>query len=74
MIYKKFQDIQLSALGMGTMRLPVIGGKDGEIDEAAAFAMYDYALEHGVNYFDKGPWPGIPGSRSIWPPNFPATT
>lgn len=52
MIYKKFQDIQLSALGMGTMRLPVIGGKDGEIDEAAAFAMYDYALEHGVNYFD----------------------
>ena len=27
MVYKEFQDLKLSALGMGTMRLPVIGGK-----------------------------------------------
>lgn len=26
MIYKQFQDIQLSRLGMGNMRLPVRGG------------------------------------------------
>lgn len=27
MIYKQFQDIQLSRLGMGNMRLPVRGGR-----------------------------------------------
>lgn len=52
MIYKKFQDIQLSALGMGAMRLPVIDGDDSRIDEAAALEMVDYAMEHGVNYYD----------------------
>ena len=31
MIYKEFQDLKLSALGLGTMRLPVVDGKDGEI-------------------------------------------
>lgn len=25
MIYKNFQDLKLSALGMGAMRLPVVG-------------------------------------------------
>lgn len=39
MIYKKFQDIELSALGMGAMRLPVVDGNDGRIDEAAAGEM-----------------------------------
>ncbi len=29
MIYRKFQDIQLSGLGLGMMRLPVLGGNDG---------------------------------------------
>lgn len=36
MIYRKFQDIQLSGLGLGMMRLPVLGGNDGAVDEAAA--------------------------------------
>ena len=52
MIYKKFQDLQLSALGMGAMRLPVIDGDDARIDEAAAEQMVDYAMAHGVNYYD----------------------
>lgn len=52
MVYKNFQDIKLSMLGMGTMRLPVIGGDDSNIDSAAAEKMIDYAMENGVNYYD----------------------
>lgn len=52
MIYRKFQDLQLSALGMGTMRLPVIDGDDGRIDEPAVQKMVDYAMEQGINYYD----------------------
>ena len=52
MIYKDFQDLKLSALGMGAMRLPVIDGDDSRIDEAAAKEMVAYAMEQGVsNHF-----------------------
>lgn len=50
MIYSKFQDKELSLLGFGAMRLPVLG--DGTIDEAQVKEMTAYAMEHGVNYFD----------------------
>lgn len=52
MIYKQFQDIRLSALGLGAMRLPALEGKDAQIDEPAAQEMVDYAMEYGVNYYD----------------------
>ena len=52
MIYKQFQDIRLSALGLGAMRLPVLEGKDAQINEPAAQEMVDYAMEYGVNYYD----------------------
>lgn len=52
MIYKKFQDIQLSGLGLGMMRLPVVDGNDGKVDETAAAGMIDYACQNGINYFD----------------------
>ncbi len=52
MIYKKFQDLKLSALGMGAMRLPLIDGKDEMIDEARTQEMVDYAMAQGVNYYD----------------------
>lgn len=50
MIYSKFQEKQLSLLGFGTMRLPV--NENGSIDEAQVKEMVDYAIKHGVNYFD----------------------
>ena len=52
MIYRNFQDLKLSALGMGAMRLPTVGGNDAEVDTAAVQAMVNYAMEHGVNYYD----------------------
>lgn len=52
MVYRDFQGIRLSALGMGAMRLPVINGNDADIDAVAAEEMVDYAIKQGVNYFD----------------------
>lgn len=52
MVYRDFQELKLSALGMGAMRLPTIGGDDGNIDEAATEKMVDYAMEQGINYYD----------------------
>ena len=52
MIYRAFQDLQLSNLGLGAMRLPVLDGDDSRIDEAAVFRMVDLAMAGGVNYYD----------------------
>lgn len=52
MIYKDYQGLKLSALGMGTMRLPVIDGDDARVDEAAVKEMVAYAMEKGINYYD----------------------
>ncbi len=51
MIYKSFQNLQLSQLGMGNMRLPTIG-EHGPIDTEKAREIIEYAYEHGINYFD----------------------
>lgn len=48
---------RVSLLGFGCMRWPMIKhtvGKD-EIDQEAVNEMVDYAIEHGVNYFDTSP-------------------
>ena len=62
MIYKDYQGLQLSALGMGAMRLPVLEGRDDQVDEAATAQMVDYAMAHGVNYYDTA-W-GYHGGQS----------
>ena len=50
MVYNSFKELSLSRLGFGAMRLPL--KEDKSIDEAAVFEMVDYAMSHGVNYFD----------------------
>lgn len=52
MIYRNFQDLQLSALGMGAMRLPAINGNDADIDYKAVEEMVACAMEQGINYYD----------------------
>ena len=52
MIRNNFNGTDVSMLGLGMMRLPCIENNDGLIDEAEVCRMVDYAIEHGVNYFD----------------------
>lgn len=56
---------RVGLLGYGTMRLPTVDGghanpwgdnsSKAAIDQSAVNAHIDYALEHGVNYFDTSP-------------------
>ena len=52
MIYKQFHGLNLSALGLGCMRFPVVDGKSDQIDEAETAKLVAYAMEQGINYYD----------------------
>jgi predicted aldo/keto reductase-like oxidoreductase len=54
MQYRNFGklDWQVSALGFGCMRLPILDGKSGNIDQEKTTEMIRRAIEGGVNYFD----------------------
>lgn len=53
MIYSNFKDKELSLLGFGTMRLPLVpGGTAADIDQTEVDRMVEYAIKNGVNYFD----------------------
>lgn len=51
---------KVSLLGYGCMRWPSVGGRSAregneEIDQEMVNALVDYAIAHGVNYFDTSP-------------------
>lgn len=50
MKYTDFKGKKVPRLGFGTMRLPM--DAEGRIDPQATQEMVDYAMAHGVNYFD----------------------
>lgn len=67
MIYSDFNGIKLPLLGFGAMRLPLLSDKpDSQVDEAQVSDMVEYAISHGVNYFDTAyPYHGGESERII---------
>ena len=52
MYFKEIARVKVSALGMGNMRLPVIDGQENQIEKKQAQEIIDYAMSHGINYYD----------------------
>ncbi|MBR6559479.1 MAG: aldo/keto reductase [Clostridia bacterium] len=51
MIFRKFKDLDISALGMGCMRFPT-HGEDNQVDMEKTAEMIDLAMKSGINYYD----------------------
>ena len=52
MEYRKYKSNEISLLGFGCMRLPILENNNNKIDEPAATKLIDLALKSGINYFD----------------------
>ncbi len=52
MIFKNFKGKQLSALGLGAMRFPLLDENSANIDFEATSEMVAYAMANGINYYD----------------------
>ena len=58
MTYRTLTGDRVSLLGYGCMRWPMMPNPDGEgqvVDQEEVNRLVDYALAHGVNYFDTAP-------------------
>lgn len=67
MQYRSFPKIdkQLSVLGLGCMRLPVIDNDPAKIDKEKANVLLESALEAGINYVDSA-WAYHKGMSEPW--------
>ena len=52
MYYYPFHDLSVSALGIGSLRLPARPEDPNCIDREKAQKVIDYALGHGINFVD----------------------
>ena len=52
MVHKSFKQLKLSALGMGSMRLPLVEENNAKIDEQKTEEIIAYAMKNGINYYD----------------------
>lgn len=52
MIYRNFHGTEVSALGMGVLRLPVDEANPKLFDRKASERVIDACFDHGINYFD----------------------
>lgn len=52
MYYRKFHGMDISALGIGALRLPMEPGSEERIDRKEAQKVMDAALAGGINYID----------------------
>jgi len=52
MEYSSIKKEKVSRLGFGAMRFPLKSKETGEIDEEKTFELIDYAMAHGINYYD----------------------
>lgn len=50
--FPKIQDKEISVLGFGAMRLPVVDGKNEHIDYDKTLSLIRTAYENGINYYD----------------------
>ena len=60
MTYTKFQSLEdkISLLGYGCMRWQTMQNPDGQgeiVNQEVVNELIDYALEHGINFFDTAP-------------------
>ena len=62
MLTNDFLGNNVSRLGFGAMRLPL--GEDKLVDPLQTQEMVDYAIAHGVNYFDTA-WPYHNGTSEL---------